>query len=39
MWNEKNFEENRRILRQNLPGVNQFMNSLGKGRQVTEYFS
>ena len=39
MWNEKNFEESRRILRQNLPGVNQFMKSPSKGSHLTKYFS
>jgi hypothetical protein len=36
MWNEKNFERSRRILCQNLPGVNQFMKNPGKGGQLTE---
>jgi len=37
-WNEKNFEGSRRILYQNLPGVNQFMKNPGKDSQRTEHF-
>jgi len=39
IWNEKNFEGSRRILRENLPEVNQFMKNPGKDSQLTKYFS
>jgi hypothetical protein len=39
MWNEKNFEGSRRILCQNLPGMNQIMKNPGKDSQLTEYSS
>lgn len=34
MWNEKNFEGSRRILCQNLPGVNQCMKAPDKDSQL-----